>query len=115
MLRRKMANVEAAGLDALSFIEADLDFHLALAEAAENPIILTLIDSIVGLLREQRMRTFEVPGGPSRGQFHHRRIFDAIERRDPGAAREAMRHHLEQVQADSAATVPEPTAATSSD
>jgi len=114
-MREAVEAMDAAGLDALSFIEADLDFHLALAEAAENPIILTLIDSIVGLLREQRMRTFEVPGGPSRGQFHHRRIFDAIERRDPGAAREAMRHHLEQVQADSAATVPEPTAATSSD
>ena len=114
-MREAVEAMDAAGLDALSFIEADLDFHLALAEAAENPIILTLIDSIVGLLREQRMRTFEVPGGPSRGQFHHRRIFDAIERRDPGAAREAMRHHLEQVQADSAAIVPEPTAATSSD
>src|ERR1700693_1531530 len=41
-----------------AFIEADLDFHLALAEAASNPLILSLIDSIVGVLREQRMGIF---------------------------------------------------------
>ncbi len=52
-----------------SFIEADLDFHLSLAEAAANPLILSLIDSIVGLLREQRMQIFYVDGGPERGQI----------------------------------------------
>jgi DNA-binding FadR family transcriptional regulator len=64
------------------YIEADLDFHLALAEGAANPLILSLIDSIVGLLREQRLRIFKVPGGPERGQVHHKRILAAMERRD---------------------------------
>jgi GntR family transcriptional repressor for pyruvate dehydrogenase complex len=85
-----------------AFIEADLDFHLALAEAAANPLILSLIDSIVGLLRQQRMRTFYVHGGPERGQIHHKRILEAIERRDATAAREAMKAHLQQVREDSA-------------
>jgi GntR family transcriptional repressor for pyruvate dehydrogenase complex len=83
------------------YIEADLDFHLALAEAAANPLILSLIDSIVGLLREQRMKIFDVEGGPERGQVHHKRILEAIERRDPETARCAMRAHLEQVSQDS--------------
>jgi GntR family transcriptional regulator, transcriptional repressor for pyruvate dehydrogenase complex len=87
-----------------AFIEADLDFHLALAEAAANPLILSLIDSIVGLLRQQRMRTFYVQGGPERGQFHHKRILEAIERGDAKAARAAMKAHLEQVREDSAAS-----------
>jgi GntR family transcriptional regulator, transcriptional repressor for pyruvate dehydrogenase complex len=81
-------------------VEADLDFHLALAEAAGNPLILSLLDSIVGLLREQRSRIFNVDGGPERGQFHHKRILAAIERRDP-EGREAMRAHFKQVLADS--------------
>lgn len=84
-----------------AYIEADLDFHLALAEAAGNPLVLSLLDSIVGLLREQRSRIFNVDGGPERGQFHHKRILDAVERRDAEAARETMQAHLEQVSGDS--------------
>jgi GntR family transcriptional regulator, transcriptional repressor for pyruvate dehydrogenase complex len=87
--------------DADAFIEADLDFHLSLAEAAQNPVVLSLIDSIVGLLREQRMRIFSVDGGPERGQYHHKRILEAIEQRDPRGARVAMQAHLRQVREDS--------------
>jgi len=87
--------------DPEAYVEADLDFHLALAEAAGNPLILSLLDSIVGLLREQRSRIFNVEGGPDRGQYHHKRILRAVEQGDPELAREAMRAHLKQVIADS--------------
>jgi len=92
--------MDKAKRDSDAFIEADLDFHLALAEAAANPLILSLIDSIVGLLREQRLRIFQVEGGPERGQYHHKRIMEAIERHDPLGAREAMKAHLRQVRDD---------------
>jgi GntR family transcriptional repressor for pyruvate dehydrogenase complex len=101
VLREAVAVMDRAHRDPDAYIEADLDFHLALAEAASNPLILSLIDSIVGLLREQRLKIFNVPGGPDRGQFHHKRILEAMERRDPEKAREAMRAHLEQVREDS--------------
>jgi GntR family transcriptional repressor for pyruvate dehydrogenase complex len=100
-MREAIAVMDHAKKDPDAFIEADLDFHLALAEAAANPLILSLIDSIVGLLREQRMRTFCVEGGPERGQYHHKRILEAIEHRDSQGAREAMRAHLRQVREDS--------------
>jgi GntR family transcriptional repressor for pyruvate dehydrogenase complex len=100
-LREAIAVMDAAQKDAEAFIEGDLDFHLALAEAAANPLILSLIDSIVGLLREQRTRIYLVEGGPERGQYHHKRILDAIEHRDSTGAREAMKAHLKQVRADS--------------
>jgi GntR family transcriptional repressor for pyruvate dehydrogenase complex len=93
--------MDTAKEDPDSFIEADLDFHLALAEAAANPIILSLIDSIVGLLREQRMGIFQVEGGPERGQYHHKKILQAVEHRDAAGAREAMKAHLTQVGDDS--------------
>jgi GntR family transcriptional repressor for pyruvate dehydrogenase complex len=93
--------MDQAGRDSDAFIEADLDFHLALAEAAANPIVLSLIDSIVGLLREQRLRIFSIGGGPERGQHHHKRILDAIKRRDTQGARAAMQAHLSQVREDS--------------
>ena len=100
-MREAIAVMDAARHDAEAFIEGDLDFHLALAEGAANPLILSLIDSIVGLLRENRMRTYYVNGGPERGQYHHKRILEAVEHRDPQGAREAMRAHLRQVREDS--------------
>ncbi len=100
-MREPVTVMDEAGDDADAFIEADLDFHLALAEAAANPLILSLIDSIVALLREQRIGVFHVEGGPERGQYHHKRILEAIERHDPEGARKAMRAHLEQVKQDS--------------
>ena len=100
-MREQVAAMDAAKGEPEAYIEADLDFHLALAEAADNAIILSLIDSIVGLLREQRMGIFQVDGGPERGQYHHKRILEAIEHRDPVGAREAMKAHLKQIREDS--------------
>jgi len=100
-LREAVAVMDAAKRDPDAYIEADLDFHLELAEAAANPLILSLIDSIVGILREQRMRIFEVDGGPDRGQHHHKKILEAMEHQDAQGAREAMRAHLRQVREDS--------------
>lgn len=100
-MREAVRVMDEAQRDPGAFIEADLDFHLALAEAAANPMILSLIDSIVGLLREQRMQIFYIGGGPARGQAHHKRILAAVERGDAQGAREAMYHHLLQVREDS--------------
>jgi len=102
-MRDAVAAMDAALDKPDAFIEADLDFHLALADATGNPLFLTLIDSIVGLLREQRSRISFVPDGPLRGQFHHKRILAAVEERNADAAREAMRAHMKQVREDSEA------------
>ena len=101
ILREAVKLMDDSLHDAERFIEADLDFHLALAEAAANPIILSLIDSIVGLLREQRLRTFQSPNGAQRGQHYHRRILEAVETRNEDRARSEMRAPLQQVREDS--------------
>ena len=103
-MREAVEVMDNAAWDSDAFMEADLDFHLALAEAAANPIVLSLIDSIVGLLREQRLRIFRIGGGPQRGQHHHKRILDAIKRHDTQGARAAMQAHLSQVREDSRRT-----------
>ena len=100
-MREAVEVMDNSRQDSDVFIEADLDFHLALAEAAGNPIVLSLIDSIVGLLREQRLRIFRIAGGPQRGQHHHRRILEAIKCHDAPGARAAMQAHLSQVREDS--------------
>jgi GntR family transcriptional repressor for pyruvate dehydrogenase complex len=100
-MREAVEVMDNSKRDPETFIEADLDFHLALAEAASNPLILSLIDSIVGVLREQRMGIFAVEGGADRGQYHHKKILEAVEHRDSTGARDSMRAHLRQVREDS--------------
>lgn len=98
-------NIMDTALDKVEvFVEADLDFHLALAEGTLNPYIPILMDSIIDLLREQRKRIGLTKGGLQRGQIHHKKILGAVTRRDPQAARQAMQDHLKQVRKDSKAS-----------
>ena len=104
VMQAAVTAMDAALHDAKIFIEADLDFHLALAEATQNALVPTLLDFIVALLREQRTRIF-VEGGAERGQLHHKRILAAVKVRNADAAREAMQDHLKQVREDSSTIV----------
>lgn len=87
--------------DADRFIDADQSFHHELAIATQNFLIPALNDTIVDYLWAQRKRISLVEGGPQRGQRHHKRILAAVRERDPEAAREAMRAHMQQVREDS--------------
>lgn len=100
-MQEAMDKMEAAMNDVEAFVEADLDFHLALAEATQNPMIPALLDPIINLLREQRILTTQIKGVAQHGQYNHKIIIEAVKRRDPEAAREAMRRHLEQIRRDS--------------
>ncbi len=100
-MREAYETMETASGNADVFVEADLDFHLALAEATQNPLIPALMDTIIGLLREQRKQTALVKGGLQRGQTHHKQILAAVIEHNPVEAEAAMKRHLEQVRSDS--------------
>ncbi len=100
-MQEAMDKMEATIDNVEEFVEADLDFHLALAEATQNPIIPALLDPIINLLREQRILTTLIEGVAQHGQTNHKIIIEAMKLRDPDAAREAMRNHLEQIRKDS--------------
>ena len=88
--------------DANAFIQADLQFHLALAKATGNQLLLRLIDPIVDLLMEQRLKMFKARAdNAKRGQYHHKRIYEAVAKGDAAAARHEMIAHLKQVRQDS--------------
>ena len=100
-MRQAVATMDTALQNADVFIEADLAFHLALAQATQNSLIPALIDPIVDLLRGNRKKIFNAAGAPQRGQAYHKRILAAVERHNAKAARQAMREHLNQVLQDS--------------
>ncbi len=78
-------------------VERDTEFHILIAKATQNPVLVIVLTSISELLRECRRRTFVVPGELAQARIWHKRIFEAIESRDPEAAREAMAAHMGQV------------------
>jgi GntR family transcriptional repressor for pyruvate dehydrogenase complex len=102
-------NAMAAAIDSMdrslddveTFISADHDFHLALAKATKNQLIVYLIDSIVDSLTQQRRQLFLAGiNSPIRGQAHHKRILNALRQRQPEQAREAILDHLQQIRSD---------------
>ena len=82
------------------YIDADLRFHLAIAEATRNGVILHTMDALRGVIRRALMSIFLVPGSPERSFDQHRAIRDAIAARDADAARAEMRAHLVRVESD---------------
>jgi GntR family transcriptional repressor for pyruvate dehydrogenase complex len=80
-------------------IEADSEFHATIATAANNRVILRILDVLMDLLRESRERSLQVAGRRQRSLAGHRRILAALHRRDPKAAEAAMRQHLEEIEA----------------
>jgi DNA-binding FadR family transcriptional regulator len=75
-------------------VEADLEFHAALADATGNPLFRMVLAPIQQLLIESRRRTLGRYGSEL-AHRHHARILDAVRAGDPGAAEEAMGEHLQ--------------------
>ncbi len=94
------------------YIDADLRFHLAIAEATRNGVILHTMDALRGVIRRALMSIFSVPHSPERSFEQHRAIRKAIAARDADAGRAEMRAHLVRVESDvhSALTAASPAA-----
>ena len=74
-------------------------FHAAIGTAAHNRAITRLVHAIMDLLGQSREESINTPGRAARSHQDHRRIVQAIARRDSGAARQAMLDHLVAVEA----------------
>jgi GntR family transcriptional repressor for pyruvate dehydrogenase complex len=83
-----------------SFIEADLRFHLALAGATGNRLVLHSMHAVRDVVRRALMTVYHVPQSPESAVVEHHAIRAAVAAGEPGPAREEMRHHLERVEAD---------------
>ena len=79
-------------------IAEDAEFHYSIALASGNSVVLKVIDLLMDLLRDTRQRALQVSGRPRRSLNGHRRILDAIARRDPEAANTAMRRHIREIE-----------------
>jgi len=89
---------QAASQDLHKFLELDLGFHRALAEAAQNGLLAELLQLLGVELRQTRLLATARRFRPALTLREHRRILKAIQERDPEGARAAMLAHLSTVE-----------------
>jgi GntR family transcriptional repressor for pyruvate dehydrogenase complex len=74
--------------------EGDMRFHIAIGEAAHNPILSNADQLMRNLMKQWILLKHNIPGAAARSLEHHARIYDAILHRDADRAREEMRNHI---------------------
>ncbi len=77
-----------------AFIDADITFHIAIADATKNAVLADLYRAFINVHREAWMQASKVPGLNEQGQALHEQIAEAIAQRDPQQAQQLMEKML---------------------
>lgn len=76
------------------YVDADVEFHVLLARATRNGVLLTMLEPVVDLLRASREVSASRPGSARRALGEHEEILRRVEEGDADGARREMRLHL---------------------
>ncbi len=93
-LQKTIANMKKNRGDNRKFAAEDLNFHLALAIATHNAVIVKVNAIIHDMLKAAMEKVVELTGF-DKGIYYHEKILDALINRDENAATELMREHIE--------------------
>jgi GntR family transcriptional regulator, transcriptional repressor for pyruvate dehydrogenase complex len=85
---------ESSTLNVETFVPWDAQIHMAFAQAANNPVLVKVLEIIWDVLPQRIRHITSVEQIPSFIAFH-RAIYEAIARRDPVEARKQMERHVE--------------------
>jgi GntR family transcriptional repressor for pyruvate dehydrogenase complex len=91
---KSMLDKMKTALSANEFVDNDVAFHLAVAEAARNSALRDIHSSIQALLRAWILRAISTDNAMTPSYEEHVPIFEAIVAGNPDQAREAMAHHM---------------------
>jgi GntR family transcriptional regulator, sialic acid-inducible nan operon repressor len=94
-LRAALAENERMIRNANGFAATDVAFHRVLMGIPGNPIFIAVHEALVEWLISQRIHLANTEAENQRSFDGHRRIVEAIARRDAEAAGDEMRRHLE--------------------
>ena len=94
-LRNVNQSILAPGLTITEQARRDFSFHYLMAKASGNSLLALLVEAIGGICQEMIERTSFLSDSASDSFHSHGRICDALEARNPEAAREAAKDHLE--------------------
>jgi GntR family transcriptional regulator, transcriptional repressor for pyruvate dehydrogenase complex len=94
-LRELVAKMKACGTNETQFARLDAEFHVVIAKASGNTLILDLVSMIRNQLIRALTKALRSPNAISHSNKEHSTLLDAIERHDIDASRAAMLAHLE--------------------
>lgn len=98
-IRQALANLDAAVQQGVDGVAEDVQFHRAIAEAANNPFLIATLDYLsqflVGATRVTRANEARHEDFAQQVGHEHGAILQAIEARDALAARQAAGLHME--------------------
>lgn len=80
--------------------ESDQAFHLMVAEAAGNEVVVRIMTNLIDLLRQSRMQSMKIPGRVEQSLKEHMQIAQALKEHDDKKARSCMLEHLASVEKD---------------
>lgn len=103
-MERALEEMKGANGDEELGEKADLHFHLALAEASQNPLLMNLMNQVSGLMGEimketRRVWLFSKQTSLERLYDEHLAIYEAVKDKNEERARNFMLVHLENVDA----------------
>lgn len=75
----------------------DQAFHLSIAKATHNVVLVNLIELHMDLLQKTATKTVDIPGRKAEVYKEHFKILEAIKEKDPQKAKEALLFHIGQV------------------
>jgi GntR family transcriptional regulator, transcriptional repressor for pyruvate dehydrogenase complex len=82
------------------YIDADLRFHLTIADATSNGLIVHTMQALRDVMRRALTSIFLIPSSAEKSLEQHRAIRAAIAAGESAGARAEMRDHLARVEAD---------------
>lgn len=100
ILEEAYEQMEAHVVHSEAFIAADMQFHFVILAACHNEILEQLSSAIGEALEISRKVTVELPGSSEAHLPLHKEVVEAIRKRDPDAAENAMKKLIERVQSD---------------
>lgn len=87
LLRDRSLSIEARRV-------ADFQFHLAIAKASRNPLLVLMVETLGNVFREAMTAGILVKGGIDDAIMRHQRLMDALQARDGERAAYMMYGHL---------------------
>ncbi len=93
-LEQLLDRMKAAVQDRKLFAALDLEFHVTLAKASGNALLIDLVSMIRSQLARGLSKVLLLPNAVPLSLKEHIAVFDAIRSKNPEAARNAMHAHL---------------------